>query len=99
MLLLDCPWCGKRDQTEFSYGGEAHIDRPIKPVEKSDSDWGQYVFFRANPKGYHRERWMHAQGCRRWFNLMRHTVTNEIKGSYKPGETFPPVSPKENQND
>ncbi|MCP5072862.1 MAG: sarcosine oxidase subunit delta [Rhodobacteraceae bacterium] len=94
MLQLECPWCGNRNQTEFSYGGEAHIDRPLQPTEKSDADWGQYVFFRANPKGFHRERWMHAQGCRRWFNLMRHTVSNEIKGSYMPGETFPPESPK-----
>ncbi len=32
MLQIECPWCGKRDQTEFSYGGEAHIDRPAQPA-------------------------------------------------------------------
>ncbi len=92
MLQLNCPWCGSRDQTEFTYGGEAHIDRPLTPKDRSDEDWGSYVFFRVNPKGFHRERWMHSQGCRRWFNLMRHTVTNEINGSYKPGESYRPAS-------
>ena len=31
MLLIDCPWCGPRDECEFSYGGEAHIKRPENP--------------------------------------------------------------------
>ena len=22
MLLIKCPWCGERAETEFSYGGE-----------------------------------------------------------------------------
>ena len=28
MLLIPCPWCGERDETEFRCGGEAHIARP-----------------------------------------------------------------------
>ncbi len=28
MLLIPCPWCGPRDETEFTYGGEAHIVAP-----------------------------------------------------------------------
>ena len=24
MLLIRCPWCGPRDETEFHYGGQAH---------------------------------------------------------------------------
>jgi heterotetrameric sarcosine oxidase delta subunit len=24
------------------------------------------------------ERWVHTAGCRRWFNLVRDTVTDEI---------------------
>ncbi len=92
MLQIDCPWCGRRDQTEFSYGGEAHVARPADPLAQSDADWGRYLFFRANPKGFHHERWMHVQGCRRWFNLMRHTVSNEIAGAYRPGEQAPRTS-------
>ena len=31
MLLIECPWCGARDESEFTYGGEAHIVRPEDP--------------------------------------------------------------------
>ena len=34
---------------------------------------------------------MHAQGCRRWFNAIRHTVTHEIAATYRPGEAPPPL--------
>ena len=52
MLIVECPWCGERDQTEFSCHGEAHIARPENPDELSDKEWGAYVFFRQNIKGY-----------------------------------------------
>ena len=28
MLEIKCPYCGKRSQNEFSYGGDANIKRP-----------------------------------------------------------------------
>jgi len=28
MLLIPCPWCGPRNEMEFSYGHEGHIARP-----------------------------------------------------------------------
>ena len=28
MLIIECPYCGPRDQSEFSNGGEAHVKRP-----------------------------------------------------------------------
>ena len=89
MLLIDCPWCGPRDQTEFHPHGEAHIVRPGDPDSLSQEEWGDYVFFRTNPKGIHYERWVHAHGCRRWFNVMRDTVTDHIHATYKPGEPKP----------
>ncbi|MEC7790868.1 MAG: sarcosine oxidase subunit delta, partial [Pseudomonadota bacterium] len=51
MLSIECPWCGSRDQSEFSYGGEAHIVRPKEPEKLSDEDWGDYLFNRKNTKG------------------------------------------------
>jgi sarcosine oxidase subunit delta len=30
MLLIECPWCGERAETEFSYGGEAGIELPVQ---------------------------------------------------------------------
>ncbi len=89
MLLIDCPWCGPRDETEFRCGGEAHIARPAAPEKLSDAQWGEFLFMRNNPKGLFAERWNHASGCRRWFNVMRHTVTHEIVAVYKPDEPRP----------
>ena len=91
MLLIPCPWCGRREETEFANGGEAHIARPSDPAALSQEEWGAYVFLRDNPKGWMRERWFHAHGCRRWFNLVRHTVTHEIAASYPPGAPRPPL--------
>ena len=31
MLLIRCPWCGARDETEFRYGGQAHLAYPTDP--------------------------------------------------------------------
>jgi sarcosine oxidase subunit delta len=89
MLLISCPWCGPRDETEFAYGGEAHIVRPAAPDRLSDAEWAEYLFMRDNPKGALAERWVHAQGCRRWFNLVRDTVSHEIRVVYKMGERPP----------
>ena len=76
MLLIECPWCGPRDEQDFSYGGEAHIARPKSPEKLSDEQWGDYLFMRKNTKGAHLERWV-CNGCRRWFNVRRDTSTDE----------------------
>jgi len=89
MLNIECPWCGKRHETEFRYGGEAHIVRPGDPVTLNDTEWSDFLFMKTNTKGYFAERWLHSNGCRRWFNVIRHTVTHEIVGSYKMGEEPP----------
>jgi heterotetrameric sarcosine oxidase delta subunit len=83
MLLIECPWCGKRDESEFSYGGEAGITRPADPAALSDAEWADYLFMRRNPKGPHREQWNHAHGCRRWFNAERDTVTYRINRTWR----------------
>ncbi len=44
MLMVNCPWCGFRDETEFKYGGQANIVRPGKPEMASDSDWANYLY-------------------------------------------------------
>ena len=78
MLQIKCPNCGYRDEIEFSCGGEAHISRPDYSINLTDKEWSEYLFLRHNPKGIFIERWFHSHGCRRWFNLVRDTVTNEI---------------------
>ena len=79
MLLIDCPHCGPRAEIEFSYGGEAHIARPEEPEELTDQEWADYVFMRRNPKGVVLERWVHAHGCRRWFNAARGDDTRRLE--------------------
>jgi sarcosine oxidase, subunit delta len=80
MLLIRCPWCGDRDEVEFSYGGQAGVAYPADPEELTDAQWAEYVFVRDNPKGPFVERWVHTNGCRRWFDAVRNTVTHEFLG-------------------
>jgi heterotetrameric sarcosine oxidase delta subunit len=77
VLLITCPWCGPRDETEFHYGGQAGVAYPADPAGLTDEEWARYLFFRENPKGPFEERWSHAAGCRRWFTATRDTLTNE----------------------
>ncbi len=93
MLLIPCPWCGERDESEFTCGGEAHISRPSDPDALDDDAWADYLFMRTNPKGSHRERWCHSHGCGRWFNVERDTVTHEIAAVYRMGEPPPGGEP------
>jgi sarcosine oxidase subunit delta len=87
MLRIECPYCGLRDEPEFSYGGEAHVARPAAGAD--DAEWADYLFFRSNPKGDHAERWCHSFGCGQWFNVIRDTVTHEIKATYPMGAPRP----------
>ncbi|MEH0638154.1 sarcosine oxidase subunit alpha family protein [Streptomyces bottropensis] len=89
MLLITCPWCGPRDEAEFHYGGQGHVPYPETPSALTDEEWARYLFFRDNPKGPFAERWSHAAGCRKWFNAVRDTATNEILAVYRAGEPRP----------
>ena len=89
MLLLTCPWCGARDETEFAYGGQAHVAHPAVPADLTDQEWAEYLFFRDNPKGPFAERWVHSTGCRRWFNAVRDTATHRFLATYRIGEEPP----------
>jgi sarcosine oxidase, subunit delta len=87
MLQIPCILCGARDESEFICGGTSHIARPH--LEASDQEWGEYLFFRDNPKGVHLERWRHVHGCGRWFNVARNTVTHEILDVYGMTDSAP----------
>ena len=68
-----------------------HVARPKNPENVSDREWSEYVFIRANPKGIYYERWVHTHGCKKWFNAVRNTSTDEILKVYKIGEAKPPI--------
>ncbi len=89
MVLIDCPWCGKRPELEFSYGGQAHLVRPEQAGSLTDAEWAEYLYARVNPRGRHAERWRHARGCGRFFNALRDTTTDQFIATYKIGEQAP----------
>ena len=89
MLLIRCPWCGERDEIEFRVGGQAHLAYPPDPGALTDAEWADFLFMRDNPKGPLAERWVHAAGCRRWFNAIRDTATYHVLATYPMGEEPP----------
>lgn len=98
MLLIQCPYCGLRDESEFHSAGEAHIERPEDPYALSDEEWAKYLHHRKNTKGVHAELWQHAHGCRQFFNVIRDTVTYEIKATYRIGESQPQSQVEDSQS-
>lgn len=89
MQLISCPWCGPREEVEFHYGGQAHVAYPANSAELTDEEWARFVFVRGNTKGRFAERWIHAGGCRRWFNAIRDTTTYEFLAVYRPEDPRP----------
>ena len=83
MLHIFCPHCGElRSEEEFHASGQAHIPRPLDPTACTDAEWGDYLFFRDNPRGLHHELWNHVAGCRQFFNATRagifKTATDDV---------------------
>ena len=78
MLLVACPWCGKRDESEFVCLGEQRPARP-EPPPSDDNAWRAYLLDRNNVRGEHIEVWWHAKGCGERFALVRDTVTHATR--------------------
>ena len=76
MLRIPCPFCGTRDHSEFSYGGDASIEYPV--LEAPAEAWLDAVFQRDNIDGVQLETWQHLHGCRMWIVVERDTRTHEI---------------------
>ena len=88
MLLLDCPWCGPREEPEFVCDGEVTLPT-ADPEAASDTDWVDALYRRTNMKGLHREWWCHRHGCRQWFWVERDTATHAVRGTGLPGSEVP----------
>lgn len=76
MIRIDCPFCGVRDHSEFSYGGDGSIVYPA--LDAPAEAWHEAVFMRENIRGRQTETWQHVQGCRMWLRVERDTMTHEI---------------------
>ena len=77
MLLVPCPDCGPRPESEFQCLGEATAPRP-DPATLDDAQWASYVHDRDNIRGRHVERWWHVACCGLIFPLARDTLTHAI---------------------
>ena len=87
MFYIYCPYCKEhREEEEFHPRGQANLLRPEDPENTTDEEWGDYLFFRDNPRGIHHELWVHSVGCRKFFNITRNTVTYDILETYPMGE-------------
>jgi len=76
MIRIDCPFCGLRDHSEFSYGGDATIVYPA--LDASVDEWHDAIYLRENIRGLQSETWHHVFGCRMWLVVERDTMTHEI---------------------
>lgn len=81
MIRIPCPYCGLRESDEFSAYG-VPTPRPIVGATGQTEDrerWRRYLYEQENEAGWVVERWFHVSGCRQFFEIQRHTVTNEVK--------------------
>ena len=93
MLLIYCPYCEDYfPETEFHCEGEAHIERPSNMADIPDEEFEKFFFIRENQKGLVYERWRHLHGCGRFFNAVRHSVSDKIIMTYKAGEPRPKLT-------
>jgi len=77
MIRIQCPFCGERDHSEFTYGGDGSIVYPA--LNAPIKDWLAAVFHRKNIRGLQLESWHHINGCRMWLLVERDTVTHKIE--------------------
>ncbi len=77
MIRIPCPYCGIRDHSEFTYGGDASVEYP--PLDATAEEWHEAVFLRENIRGMQSETWHHVNGCRMWLVVERDTTTHEIR--------------------
>lgn len=76
MLRIPCPYCGVRDQDEFTAWGDA--SRAIPALNAARENWVEAVYARNNPRGLTQEFFHHTLGCRRWLVVERDNVTHEV---------------------
>lgn len=77
MIRINCPFCGERDHSEFTYGSDASVQYPA--LDAPATDWHEAVYLRENIRGMQSETWHHVSGCRMWLVVQRDTMTHEIR--------------------
>ena len=72
-MRISCPYCGPRSNDEFTYLGDATVERPDPAAPDAAATFYDYVYLRDNPSGIHR-----GGGCHNWLVVTRNTRTHEI---------------------
>ena len=75
MLLIPCPHCGTRDESEFDYGGRA-IEFP--GLDAATSAWHEALHLGNDSADYADEYWYHGAGCERWIQLRRNLLSHDF---------------------
>ena len=77
-MRIECPFCGERDLSEFTYLGAAReAPAGAAATQLAESQFAA-VYLRSNPAGAHRELWRHGYGCGSWLEVTRDTRTHRI---------------------
>ncbi|MCP4433847.1 MAG: sarcosine oxidase subunit delta [Gammaproteobacteria bacterium] len=76
MLLVPCPHCGDRDESEFDYGGRA-IDSPA--LQADLTQWHEAIHLPDSIESNVTEIWFHTAGCECWIKLQRNIHTHEFQ--------------------
>ncbi len=76
-MRIHCPYCGEREQGEFTYLGDASKIRPADPLGDAGAMF-DYVYLRENRAGGMNELWFHGGGCHAWLVVTRDTASHEI---------------------
>ncbi|WP_321792417.1 sarcosine oxidase subunit delta [Burkholderia pyrrocinia] len=76
MLEINCPFCGRRPESEFWCIGEGAAIIP--GMDTTAAEVQRYLYFRSNSGGNIVERWVHRLGCGEWLSVTRNTYSNAI---------------------
>ena len=85
MLLIPCPCCGPRAESEFRWRGDARVKRPRPEALADDAGWLGHLFWRPPADGTVEEIWFHEAGCRQFIVVTRDTRTHAIHGARATG--------------
>jgi heterotetrameric sarcosine oxidase delta subunit len=78
MLLIPCPHCGDRDESEFDYGGPAlHFPELSADI----AEWYRTVHEPEIDESELDELWFHAAGCGCWIKTRRNIRTHTFQDS------------------
>ena len=79
---IPCPCCGDRDLREFTYLGDASLQRRI-----GDTGCRRAIFcstcISAITRPDFTELWYHGAGCHSWLVVCRNALTHEIQSAFR----------------